>query len=331
MQFICGLVNSEDLIWLSGDNWIVASNYSYEPDSAALYLVDPVERSYTELFPGDSPRFNFMRNRFADCPGAPDMQNFATHGLSLISRSENLHWLYVTTHGNRESVEVFEIDSSAAKPMATWVGCVIMPENASINSVVALEDGSFLTTRIADRGHGPELIKELLSGAITGFVYEWHPGGKVRMAPGTRMASPNGIVMSPEGKWVFVASWGRHQVVRYLRQNDGSLKKNATLELEFGPDNLRLTSDAKILATGHRMREGADCHKGICVDEWEVAEIDPESLTVRSIIVAKPTESFRGATVAIRGHGGLWLGSLGYPIAFVPEEAKNKLMLGSPN
>ena len=312
MDFICGPVNSEDLVWLPGRDLIIASSLNLNVESAKLYFVDPATRSYGELYPGDSPKVDLRADIFDACPGAPDLSNFETHGLSLLRREDDLHWLYATAHGSRESVEVFEIDSSDAEPVATWIGCVTMPEDTNINAVTALADGGFLTTRNSPSGwQVPDKVQVKLSGVITGFIYEWRPGEKVREVPGTELAAPNGIVMSPDGKWVFVASWGSKQMVRYVRQNSGALNKDVTLEMDIRPDNLSWTDDGKVLTAGYRQGGNTHCKYGFCIDEWEVVEIDPINLTSRILFTAKPIEKFKGATAAIRGHEGLWIGTYG--------------------
>lgn len=85
-----------------------------------------------------------------------------------------------------------------------WVGCVEMPQHASINSVAALADGGFITTRIM--GEGPQASGDIFAGDVTGYLYEWHPGGDITELTGTQMSGPNGIEISSDGKTVFVAS-----------------------------------------------------------------------------------------------------------------------------
>lgn len=61
------------------------------------------------------------------------------------------------------------------------MGCVVMPEHASINSVAPLPDGGFITTRFMTEG--PNAFGDIFAGEIAGYLYEWHPGGAVTVYP----------------------------------------------------------------------------------------------------------------------------------------------------
>lgn len=316
MEFLCGPTNAEDLVWLPGTDLMIASGMAGDNPGGNLYLVDPARRTYTSLYPGTSPQAKFNKDMFGNCPGAPDPARFSSHGLSIRSLSDTLHRLYVTAHGERESVEAFEIDTSAATPAITWIGCVVVPDDASINSVVVLEDGGFYTTRISTQGD-PAML-EKMKGEISGFLYSWQPGKALVALLETSMSAPNGIDMSRDGKQVYVASWGKKEVVRFSR-SEGKLTQDGTIQLDFRPDNLRLTEDGFILAAGHRMAEKQDCGAMFCIKEWVVARIDPRAMTAETLVVKTPVEGFAAATVAVPGAGGLWLGTYrGDRIVFVP-------------
>ncbi|MFA5630028.1 MAG: SMP-30/gluconolactonase/LRE family protein [Porticoccaceae bacterium] len=316
---LCGLTNAEDLIWLPGNERFIASRTTSTEPPGGLYLVDPATRTIETLYPGANSRDVQNNELFPACPSAPDVNNFSTHGLDLKTVGDNHHRLYVTAHGARESVEVFDIDTSGDTPTATWIGCVLMPEDASINAVTILEDGAFYTTRISTQGEPPG-AQRMLDGEITGFLYGWRPGEAVVAAVGTEMSGPNGIASSPDGQWLFVAAWGGSEVVRF--QRDGTnLTKNASVALPFRPDNLRWTEEGSLLATGHRLGDPDNCDNPgpICVNEWEVAEIHPQDMTVEILATGKPGPGFWAATVALRDKDGLWLGTFrGDRILFEP-------------
>jgi len=80
---------------------------------------------------------------------APQKQagcDLLAHGLFLRPGTNAVHTLYVVHHGNRESIEVFELDARATPPALTWVGCAVAPDPIGLNSVVALPDGGFAAT-----------------------------------------------------------------------------------------------------------------------------------------------------------------------------------------
>ncbi len=192
-----------------------------------------------------------------------------------------------------------------------------IPAHNDINSVAALADGGFITTRIS--GSGPEAGGDIFAGEVSGFLYEWHPGGKVQRIPGTDMSGPNGIVVTEDQRTVFVALWGGKGVARFARQGD-TLQRQITLHLPFRPDNLRWTAAGNILAVGHRMSADADCGQPLCFDAWEVAEIDPATMTYTIRATKAPSPGFTGATVALQADGGLWLGTFhGDRLVFLPD------------
>jgi hypothetical protein len=318
MVFVCGPQNAEDLVWVSGSPWIIASGMSGEGITGHLYLLDPAGRSYEDLYPGNSPVSRWDRKVFSACPGELNSANFSAHGLSIRALGDGLHRLYVTSHGAREAVEVFEVDARGEKPRIAWVGCVVMPDHASINSVATLADGGFVTTRIT--GEGPEASGNIFAGEVTGYLYEWHPGGSVTALAGTEMSGPNGIAVSPDGNTVFVASWGRGEVSRFGRNAVGGLSHQQTVEMKFRVDNLRWSRRGTLYAAGHRLSRRQDCGTPLCIDEWEVAELDPATMEAQTLVVKKPVVGFTGATVAIDADDGLWLGTFqGDRLVFISE------------
>jgi hypothetical protein len=138
LTFVCGMANSEDLVHVPGTPWIVASGMAEgEHAGGHIYLVNVHDRSVHVLLPG---HVIYQRDieAFGSCPGEPDEMKFSAHGLSLRSGSGREHTLYVVHHGERESIEVFKLKAGAWAPTLTWVGCIIYPDGASGNGVVAL-------------------------------------------------------------------------------------------------------------------------------------------------------------------------------------------------
>ena len=316
VEFICGLQNPEDLIWVPGSEWLIASGLAEGDTPGQLYLINPADRSFETLYAGAESQARHDTEMFGDCPGLPDPARLSMHGLSIRAHTKTMQHLYVTGHGAREAIEVFEIDSSGKKPKATWIGCVEIRDDASINSVAILNDGGFVTTRMVTRDN-PDSLQDLLAGKNTGHVYEWHPGSDVMALPGTELAGPNGILVSPDGKWMFVAAWGTMEVVRFARGKQ--LVKDEIVKLDMRVDNIRWTADGGILATGHRLAQNQSCGLPMCVESWGVAKIDPKTMTARSLFSKGGSLGFTVATVAVQGHGGLWLGTfLGDRIAFLP-------------
>ena len=109
---LCGPRSAEDLVWLPGTGRFIASRMTTAEPPGGLYLVDPGTRTFTTLYPTARSRDALDETLFPGCPGAPDTGNFSTHGLALQTLDRQRHRLYVTAHGARESVEVFDIDTA---------------------------------------------------------------------------------------------------------------------------------------------------------------------------------------------------------------------------
>jgi len=308
MRFVCGPINAEDLVYLPGTQQMIASGMSDTGDGH-LYLVDPGTHRYITWYPDLAVPTRWDKRHFADCPGPLNSRQFSAHGLSLLPGEGAVHRLYVTAHGAREAVEVFEVDVSTSTPTIAWVGCVVMPEGDSINSVAALADGGFLTTRISDTG--PDSLQQIISGQDSGFLLEWHPGASVRRLPLTTMPAPNGLVLSADEQVLYVGSWGANYVARFIRNAAGELHEDRRLNMDFRVDNLRWSGQGTLLAAGHRLAPADACDEVLCMTHWEVAEIDAELLGKTTLMQQAPVEGFAGATVALRSKSGqgYWMGT----------------------
>ena len=166
VQFLCGPVSPEDLIEVPQSPWVVISSME---EQGHLYVADTRDHTTTVVFPTGTSEPRHDRAMYGECPGPVTMQ-FQPHGLSLRSGNGGTHTLYVVGHGDRESIEVFELDASGSSPTATWIGCVVAPQGVNLNSVTALPDGGFAATHFRN----PE-----------GAVWEWQPTAGWAKVPGS--------------------------------------------------------------------------------------------------------------------------------------------------
>jgi len=180
LAYVCGPRNAEDIVALGDTGWLILSGMSAQGEapsaasSGRLYLVDAAAKTYETWFPGASVSVNHDTAMFEDCPGPLNVANFSAHGLALREVAADRYKLYITSHGEREAIEVFDVDAAAEKPAITWRGCVVLPERTSSNSVAILSDGGFVTTKMMDPTD-PAGFAGILAGRISGNVYEWHP------------------------------------------------------------------------------------------------------------------------------------------------------------
>lgn len=309
LQFICGPKNAEDIVRLGASRWLITSGMdggltASQVANGRLYLVDHREKSWREAFPGSAPAFRHDRNLFGGCPGPLDTKNFSAHGLALREYQAGRHRLYVTGHGAREAIEVFDVDASGAMPAISWIGCVLLPEDVLANSVAILPDWGFVATKFLDRRlPQQESFAQVRQGQVNGALYEWHPGGLVKAIAGTELSAPNGIEVSPDGNTIFVAVFGSRELVRF-RRGASSLQKDS-IRLGITPDNIRWSASGKLLTAGSdQAAPGAAAATG-----WSVIEIDPATLATRRIAGGASSRGMQAISVGTDVGDEIWVGT----------------------
>jgi hypothetical protein len=311
LQFICGPKNVEDLVRVGNSRWLIGSGMdgALTGGPAAhghLYLIDHQQKTWQIAFPGDSPSFRHDKTLFSSCPGPLNANNFSAHGIALRQQARDRYRLYVVGHGDRESIEVFEVDARAAKPALTWTGCVVLPDDVSANSVAILPDWGFVTTKFLDRKlPQAESMAQARQGKLNGGVFEWHPGGKVAAIPGTGLSAPNGIEVSADGKTLYVAVFGTHEFVRF-RRNGATLKKDA-IAVPISADNVRWSPNGKLLVAGGNYG-GPTAPRSTA---WSVLEVDPETLATRVAAQGASSAGMQAISVGVAVGGDIWVGTFG--------------------
>jgi hypothetical protein len=309
LSFICGIQNPEDLVLVPNTRWLIASGMA---PGSGLHLIDTRAKTARNLYRPDAPSARQDRKRFPNCQSPLDAKQAVLHGLSLRTAGEGRYTLYATNHGGRESIEVFEIDVKATAPSATWIGCVPMPDKMPANSVAAFSDGSLVATVLIMPG---KTFEDAFAGRDTGAVFMWTPGSPgFRLLPGTETSANNGIETSPDDQEFFVVSSTLKRVFAFSRKDPSKPLRFAQLA-EFGPDNVRWTSDNRLITAGMiddepacggppKTEAGIRCSRG-----HMAATIDPKTMAVTEISRGPATPSFTGTAIAMRVGNELWLGS----------------------
>jgi hypothetical protein len=321
LRYVCGLANAEDIVPLADGDWLIASGMSPlqgAPVPGKLYLVDRAAKSSEELFPGVAVKFQVDYDVFGDCPGPIDTQRFSAHGLALRERAAGKYRLYMTSHGDREAIEAFDVDATGAKPDIAWVGCVVLPEHTFANSVAMLADGGFVATKFFDPADADGFAK-IGRGEVTGLVYEWHPGGEVTAVPGTELSGPNGIELSADERYLWVAAFGTREVVRFDRRASPIAK--TAVAVDVSPDNLRWGNDGKLYTAGANYVPPAECAAPPCATGWSVAVIDPSTLQATRVAGADQNAALQGASTALPVGNEIWIGTYnGDRIGYLPKQ-----------
>lgn len=293
VQFICGPANPEDLIAVPESPWIIAPSMV---DEGHLYGIDTRDYTSTVLFPTEASQSRHDTTNYGACPG-PVTRQFRPHGINLRSGNNRIHTLYVVGHGAREAIEVFELDARSATPALTWVGCAVAPEKLGLNAVVPLPDGGFAAT-----------------SPRTGDVWEWHAAAGWSLVPGSEEIGPNGLEISSDGQWFYVAGYGSQSVIR-LSRGRTPVQKDAA-EVGFHIDNVHWAPDGSLFAAGHLgpTREAI----GTCLRERKcegvvsrVAKVHPESFAVEQLVRYPSNDLLILGTVAIQVGDELWVGGVG--------------------
>jgi hypothetical protein len=310
IKYICGPKNAEDILSLGDTQWLIASGmngqFSNTDDSGHIYLVNRSEKTFEEFFPGVRPTFDLDKKMFNACPGPINPENFSAHGLALQQRSSGKFRLYITSHGEREAIEVFDINTKGTKPAISWVGCVLLPEKMLANSVAILSDGGFVTTKFMDPTV-PNSFNDIFQGKITGGVYEWHPGGKVNAIAGTELSGANGIAVSPDNQWGYVAATGSREIVRYdLTAKPVTVKK---IQISVMPDNLRWGDDGLLYTAGSNYVPPEECKNPPCQAGWSVLSIHPETLEIKRVTGVDQKATMQNASSAVAVGREIWVGT----------------------
>ena len=302
VEFVCGPVSPEDLIPIPQSPWVIVSSME---DDGYLSAADSRDHSSTVLFPTATSRPRHDTATYGSCPGMVT-DRFRPHGINLRRGSNSIHTLYVVRHGARESIEVFEVDAGGATPTLTWVGCAVAPDALGLNAVVPLPDGGFAAT-----------------SPRTGDVWEWHTGPGWTKVPGSEDIGPNGLEISPDGDWFYVASYGSQSVIRLSRGQTPVRKE--TVAVGFNIDNVHWALDGSLLAAGHstptRTRVGECMRDRMCDGiTSRVARVDPQALTAREIFTYPTNDYLLLGTAAIQVGDEIWVGGIagGDRIARVP-------------
>jgi hypothetical protein len=309
LTFICGVTNPEDLVLVPNTRWMLASGMA---PGSGLHLVDTRAKTLKNLYAASAANTRPDKTKYASCPGPLDPKQAVLHGLSVRPAAAGRYTVYATNHGGRESVEVFELDASGGSPTAAWIGCVLAPGKMSFNSVAAFTDGTLVATVLITPD---KTFEDAFAQRNTGVVMQWKPGTPAFIAlPGTELSANNGIETSPDDREFYVASTTTKRILAFARNNTSKPVRVAQLK-EFGPDNVRWTSDNRLITAGMIDDEPA-CggapkdEKGIrCPRGYVVVSIDPKTMAVTEVARGPATPAFTGTAIAMVSGGELWLGS----------------------
>jgi hypothetical protein len=268
LGLIEGPVGSEDIVWVPGTPWLIASGLNLGAP-AQLSLVD--SRTQSAVTISLSCQGGSLGDRGA---APPELARMSTDGLALRTDRAGADLLYAANHGDRNAIEFFAIDSAAPQPALRWVGCALLPANALPNAVRPLADGGLLAICPYDPTNH-DFWARMARGENTGRILRWHRDRGVEELHNSSMSGGNGLEISADGELVYASAWSARELV-VLSLRDGSRR---AIKLDFLPDNIHALTDGTLLVAGQRttVEAIAACTGASCPQPWVVARIDPRS------------------------------------------------------
>ena len=316
--YVTGAINAEDLVPIPGTRWIITSGLD-EPGKLAgrLSLIDREAKAARPLFLGDSPIISDAREGDPECLGALQPGQFGAHGIGLRITAPGKGTLYAVNHTGREAIELFALDWSGKDPVAVWTGCIPLPPRVLSNGVAPLPGARIAVTHMNapeyftgpnGRDHPEAWIPKFVAGETTGYAATWGPGEGWRKVAGSEGSVPNGIEVSPDGRYIYVNIW-RNSEVRRVPLAGGAVQR---VRLAFMPDNLHWGDDGKLWtagAYGPAKDYFACAAKPGCHNDYRIASIDPATMRASELPHTDIRPTFGDATAALRVGSEVWIGS----------------------
>lgn len=307
---ICAIQAPEDIELAPGGRYLLMSHYAGLPATGVggIGLFDTKTGLHELLYPG--PRTDGVADWGSDnCPGSPG-EAIASHGIHLSQRDGGQWQLLVVNHGGRESIEFFQLQMVNDKPAVRWRGCVVMPGSAFLNDVVALPGGGLLATQMMDK-NDPSSMQSAMAGGVSGHVWEWHPGTQVSIMKGSISPFPNGIQISPDGRYVYLNIYIRGELWKIERSSG---RRVGMINIP-GPDNSQWAADGRLLVTSHTGLASYDVNRctslkqGFCPLAFQVVAVDPDTLETEVIYDHDGSAPMGAGTVAQQLGMQLYIGT----------------------
>ena len=305
IEIYCGTRQPEDLELAPDGRFLIATQFINQGRKGAagggMALFDLAKKTFSRMSETVEADKSWGD---AACPG-PIGEALVSHGSSLRRRPDGRWALYVVNHGGRESVEMYELKPSAGAWALVWRGCEIAQHD--YNDLAILPDGGFVGTYPTGLAAG------------NGYVARWTPGKGESEVPGTRMRLPNGVVVSADGRYMYVNEFGARVVRKYDLESGREI---GSVKVDFLPDNLTWTKEGRLLVAGVKGARG-ECPEGSgrrCIDGFGVAEIDPAAMRARAIFdSASVGPLISGVSVALEVDDSIYLGAfLGDRLVRIP-------------
>ncbi|MBI4515952.1 MAG: hypothetical protein HY699_09085 [Deltaproteobacteria bacterium] len=321
---ICGFANPEDVEAVPAAGLLLVSQMRRGDRGGSLVGVplDAVAQRTTaprRLWPTGQPARDVNLSPAPagepSCLEPPAADVFAPHGVTAAPAPAGAVRLAVVGHGGREALELFDLTGSGSDAVLAWRGCVPLPPGMSGNDVSLAADGEIMVSNYMPTMAGWRGLYYTLKGGMgghTGSVLAWRPGSGWRELAGSASASPNGVLVTPDGAAVFYAETGSGRVSRVARAGAAAGRTPEQVAIGGNPDNLSLSPRGTILVATHT--DGAAflaCAFGRtpCRTGWSLFEIEPAALRA-TLLLHHDGSAVGGVASAAEHNGRVYFGAV---------------------
>ncbi|WP_439213125.1 hypothetical protein [Duffyella gerundensis] len=306
--YVKNILNPEDMVVIPNTTWVVTSTDKTpgKEKPGYLYLIDSTtglaQLAKAKVAPVSS----------AGDPGCkpPELNDLAMSGLAIRNTADGSYQLMAVNRGGRMSIEFFKINLASAKPALTWSGCLLMPDKAFPNAVVPLNDGGLAIT-ISFETDNKNLMQHLENKVSTGYLLEWHKHNGFKRVAGSELPLDNGLKISPDGKFYYIASWGSESIVRLPTSSGNGKPLNVNIGMK--PDNLSWSSNGKLIVAGQlqsatKIFNCVASDNDICPIPFKIIEVAPDTLApIRVLVDGEKMENYAAATTGLEVGNELWV------------------------
>ena len=311
-QPICLFTNPEDLAILPDLKTLIVSEFGdshgQRPGSLVFYNIENQQRRLA-FAGGDAVSPNEYWGS-ADCKQRPG-KAFSPHGIDLSQRSDGRWQLLVVQHGDRESIEFFEVEGVDDNVQLKWRGCVTAPKKAMLNAVAAGANDEFFTTEM----HSSDYSWQGSNGeqaVPTGVVHRWNKALGFQKISGSEGIMLNGLAASPDGTTLYVVYSGENRLKK-IEADTGLIL--ASIELPSA-DNIKWSADGQTLLAAsfvgtESASEFARCMTlgvEICQIAFAIIELDPKTFSKTTLFENRRAPMGAG-TVGLKVGSQLFIGS----------------------
>lgn len=308
---VCDMRTPEDIAALPDDRFLLLAHFGkMGEEQGGISLFDTRDETLRELYPppaggaDDGHEAGWGDAACTEPPGG----SIGPHGTHL-HQLEDGRWRYlVVNHGEREAVELFELEPAGGDSQLTWRGCVFAAQDTMMNDVVGLDNGDVVYSRMFRASDSLAAPKSAL-GISTGELWRWNVDTGLAPLPSTRAAQPNGLEIDAANDYVYANMYMEKQVWQ-VRLSDGEITARYAIP---NADNSAWGSDGRLWVTTHDMGLGDllgcfDNSEAPCPGGFDIIALDPGTGAFESVF-RHAGAPMGAATVAVPQGGRVYMGS----------------------